>query len=107
MRRRVLLVRHNLHVQDKRLRADQLYQYAMAVILPGNEQFIFVSSEGQGWSNGPNPLPDESNHNGRPYTLSADWLRRNLSYIAKIDDPSDVWVAKRVLWVPEPEGEVH
>lgn len=84
-----------------------LYQYAMAVILPFNEQFIFISGEGQAWANGPYPLPEQSNHNGRPYTLSAEWLRLNLSYIAKIDDPSDVWVARRVLLVPELEGEVH
>jgi hypothetical protein len=83
------------------------YQHAMAVILPGNEQFIFVSGEGQGWANGPNQLPEESNYNGQPYTLSAEWLRRNLSCIAKIDDPSDVWFTKQVLLVPAPEGEIH
>lgn len=83
------------------------YQYAMAVILPFNEQFLLVSGEGQAWANGPYPLPEESNYLGKPYTLSAEWLRNNLGYIANIDDPNDVWFSERAILVPMPESEIQ
>ncbi|MBN8633617.1 MAG: hypothetical protein J0L76_22495 [Rhodobacterales bacterium] len=83
------------------------YQFAIAVLCDGDRQFLLVSAEGRTWSNGGEPLPEESNYEGQPYTLSADWLRRNLGYIAKIKDEGDVWFAERVLITPEPSGETH
>jgi hypothetical protein len=80
------------------------YQYAMAVTVGVSDRLAFMSDEGLLWAHGPDELPIESNYNGHPGTLSADWLRRNLSCLGKIDDPESVWYARRSWFVPEFEN---
>ena len=82
-------------------------QYAMAVEIPGSETLAFMSDEGLLWAHGLDQLPKESNYNGAPYTLSAAWLRRNLSCLGKIGDPDDVWCARRVMFAPVSESRQH
>ena len=77
------------------------YQYALGVILPFNDQLMFISLEGQCWAHGPFPLPPESNANSSRYSVSVNWLRENLSYVARIEDPFDVWFAEFIDPVPQ------
>ncbi|WP_283177899.1 hypothetical protein [Gemmobacter sp. 24YEA27] len=76
------------------------YQFAMALKLDGNHQLMFVSLEGQNWAHGPFPLPPESNDETGPYTVSINWLKNNLSVIAKIDDAGDVWLTEGIYPIP-------
>jgi hypothetical protein len=77
------------------------YQYALGVLLPFNEQLMFVSLEGQCWAHGPFPLPAESSAATGDYTVSVAWLKANLHYIANIEDKTDVWYAKSIEPIPE------
>lgn len=76
------------------------YQYAMGMLYDGARQLSFVDIEGRTWGGGKSQLPEDSNYNGEPYTISVKWLRNNFIYICTINDPRDVWYSENVLPVP-------
>ena len=76
------------------------YQYAMGILYDGARQLSFVDLEGRTWGFGKSLLPEESNYDNEPYTVSVKWLRSNLDCIGNVNDIRDVWYSENVLPIP-------